>query len=119
MTAILRIWNQTENWFRDRSQADAVGEVIMTRLADDREQDECRYLARLKWHFHMGYQEVSFAELKENVSETKMWLLQDLFDEIAAANYQAIDEWVQRCQQALPIITDKSYSIRREAESEE
>lgn len=119
MTTILEIWNQKENWFRDRSQADSVGAVIIQRLADDREQDECRYLARLKWHLHMGYQEVAFAELKEHVSERKMRVLEDLFDEIAAGNYLGIDEWVERCERDLPIIEDKCYDMHHYSEQDE
>ena len=59
---IEKVWNQKDDWFYDRAQADRVRAVIVDRLADDRIQDECRYLVRLRWHFIMGYQEVSYSE---------------------------------------------------------
>lgn len=114
MHAISRIWNQTENWFRDHAQSDSVGSVVIHRLADDREQDECRYLVWLKWHFHMGYQEVSYDELQEHVSESKMALLDGLFNEIAAGNHKGIDEWVARCERDLPVIDDRWSKMNRE-----
>ena len=54
--AILKIWNEKDAWFQDRAQADRVGAIVVERLADDRIQEECRYLMRLKWHFQMGYE---------------------------------------------------------------
>lgn len=80
--------------------------VILDRLADDRIQDECRYLVRLRWHFIMGYQELSYAELEEHVSPEKMLVLDDLFSRIASKDYVAIDAWVERCERELPVIED-------------
>lgn len=119
MSAISKIWNQKDDWFRDHAQADTVGSVIISRLADDRIEEECRYLMRLKWHFHMGYQEVSYDELQQYVSESKMALLDELFAEIAAHNYTGIDEWIERCEKELPTIEDKYVSMYRNSTLED
>ena len=100
-------WNDKSLWFRDREQADCVGTIILERLADDRVQEECRYLCRLRWHLFMGYQEVSYEELQEYVSQYKMAVLNDLFSSIVDSDYPGIDRWIEKCEGALPIIEDK------------
>ena len=105
--SILSIWNHKDDWFRDQTQADRVGGIIVDRLADDRIQEECRYLMRLKWHFHMGYQEVSYEELQRYVSAEKMKMLDELFAQIAAKDYVGIDKWADRCKEELPVVQDK------------
>ncbi len=105
--AILKIWNEKEAWFQDRAQAARVGAIVVERLADDRVQEECSYLMRLKWHFHMGYEEVSYAELQEYVSEEKMKVLDELFVHIANKDYAGIDDWVEWYESELPIVEDR------------
>ena len=115
---ILKIWNEKEEWFRDLTQANRVASVVIERLADDRIQEECRYLMRLKWHFYMGYQEVSYSELEEHISRDKMALLDELFDQIAAKNYDGIVMWVERCESELPVIEDRWLQRAQAAESD-
>ena len=107
MHPITEIWNDKAQWFRDRAQADRVATILLERLADDRVQDECRYLSRLRWHFFMGYQEVSYQELLDHVSEPKLAVLNELFSAIAYRDYSEIDTWINRCESTLPIIHDK------------
>lgn len=114
---IEKVWNQKDDWFYDRAQADRVRAVIVDRLADDRIQDECRYLVRLRWHFIMGYQEVSYSELQEHVSPEKMLVLNELFTHIVNSDYAAIEEWVQRCERELPPIEDNWAIQHRDDES--
>jgi hypothetical protein len=80
---------------------------ILDRLADDRIQEERRYLCRLRWHLFMSYQEVSYDQLQHYVSESKMAILDDLFSSIADSDYDGIDRWVAQCEKALPIVVDK------------
>jgi len=115
MPTISEIWNQKDDWFRDHLQADRVGSVVVERLADDRFQEECRYLMRLKWHFHMGYQEVSYRELQQYISESKMVILDELFTEIAAHNYVGIDKWLEKYEDTLPVIEDKWMEMNRDS----
>jgi hypothetical protein len=104
---IIEKWNDKERWFRDHAQASRVGTIILERFADDRLQEECRYLSRLRWHLFMGYQEVSYDELQQHVSQTKMAILDNLFASIVDSDYDGIDQWTTQCEQALPIIADK------------
>lgn len=88
----------------------------MQRLADDRVQAECRYLLWLKWHLHMGYQEVSYNELLQHVSAEKMDLLNELFTLVASQSYGEIDLWLERCERELPIIEDRWVEENRSLE---
>jgi len=105
--AILKIWNEKDAWFQDRAQADRVGAIVVERLADDRMQEECRYLMRLKWHFHVGYEEVRYDELQAYVSVEKMKVLDELFVHIANKDYVGIEQWVERYESQLPIVEDR------------
>lgn len=58
--------------FRDKAQRRRAQAVIEERLADDRDQDECRYLMRFVWQLAMTYQEVSTHELQAHVSAGKL-----------------------------------------------
>jgi len=111
---IIEKWNDKRMWFRDHEQAGRVGTIILERLADDRVQEECRYLCRLHWRLFMGYQEVSYDELQQYVSEDKMAVLNDLFSSIAASDYDGIDRWIAHCEGALPIIIDKWRELNRD-----
>jgi hypothetical protein len=113
---ILKIWNQKDDWFRDRTQANLVVEVVIHRLADDRNQEECRYLMRLIWHFRMSYQEVTYHELEQHVSTDKMKLLNELFAYIVAKDHAGIDIWLEHCERELPIIEDRWMQENRRME---
>lgn len=94
MTKLLEEWTPSRReWFRDESQLQTVREVLHARFADTRSQEECRYLMRLWWHLDMGYQEVSYDELCQFVSPSKLARLNKLFDLMAERNYDAIDAW--------------------------
>ena len=84
-----------DSWFRDDAQRWAAREIIKARLADDRYQEECRYLMRFWWHLEMPYQEVSYIELRNHLSEQKLEALEALFD-VIDTSYQRIDVWLQR-----------------------
>jgi hypothetical protein len=107
MHPITEIWNEKARWFRDQAQGSRVASILLERLADDRVQEECRYLSRLRWHFFMGYQEVSYQQLLEHVSAPKLTVLNELFSAIADRNYDEIDAWANRCESVLPIIHDR------------
>ncbi len=108
MTSIHEIWNETDTWFRDEIQMKAVRAVIADRLADDRYQQECRYLMRLRWHLCMSYQEVSYTQLRRHVSPEKLELLDELFQLIAEAKHDAIDLWIDRCEADYPVIDQET-----------
>jgi hypothetical protein len=58
--------------FRDDDQRHRAGMVIHLRLADDREQDECRYLIKFQWQLSMTYTEVTVDELRAHVGAEKL-----------------------------------------------
>ncbi len=109
-------WNNKADWFRDADQLNAVATIILHCLADDRIEDECRYLVRLEWHLHMSYQEVSYDELLKHVATEKMAVLDQLFDAVVDSDYRAIDSWIADCKRRLPIIRDKWIENNRDSD---
>ena len=90
-------------WFRDEAQRRRAQEAIRDRLADERNQDECRYLLRLCWQLAMSYREVSHDELLEHVRPEKLaWV--DALMEAADRGPEAIDAWIDRCEGELPFL---------------
>src|SRR5262245_7006961 len=91
------------SWFRDEAQRRRTQEVLRERIADDREQEECRYLMRFAWQLSMSYREVSYEELAAHVRPEKLARVDAL---LAAAQqgYEAIDEWLARCEAELSLI---------------
>ncbi len=112
---IIAKWGDKLRWFRDVEQCNDVATVILHRFADDRIEDECRYLTRLKWHLHMAYQEVSYDELLVHVSPQKMMTLHRLFDAIVEGDYEAIDAWVLDISNNMPIVEDNWINNNRDS----
>jgi hypothetical protein len=97
--------------FRDDLQRRRVQAVIHDRLADDREQEECRYLMRFWWQLSMSYQEQTLQELRTHVGETKLQTVESLISAIRSSPEQ-IDAWVHANEQAFPMIHDRGYGTR-------
>ncbi len=99
---------QLEKRFRDYEQLGAVREVVQTRLADDRNQEQCRYLMRFWWQLSMSYREVGIEELEENLTPAKLAIINDLL-EAASHGHDAIDKWVHKYSKELAVIKDNSF----------
>ncbi len=101
---IREAFNTDKNkWFRDATQLAEVRRIVHDRLADDRYQQECRYLMRFWWHLGMRYQEVSYQQLQVHLSQHKKEVLEELFDAVDIS-YQAVDEWIHKQQLCLPLL---------------
>lgn len=64
--------------FPDDAQMRLAQSVVMLRLADDREQEECRVLMQFFWQLAMTYQEVTETELDRHVRPSKREVVQNL-----------------------------------------
>ena len=64
----------------DKAQRQRVQQVIHDRLADDQDQDECRYIMRFWWQLLMSSTEVTFEQLQEHVHEPKLTAVKELID---------------------------------------
>ncbi|MFO0748458.1 MAG: hypothetical protein U1F43_22750 [Myxococcota bacterium] len=95
-------------WFRDEAQRDRVRSIVRERVADDRRQDECRYLMRFWWHLIMPYREVSYDELREHLEPPALALIDALLAAIEAG-HAAIDGWADRAESALAIVVDRGH----------
>jgi hypothetical protein len=94
--------------FRDDLQRRRAQAVIQDRLADDRKQDECRYLMRFCWQLLMTYQEISEQELQTHVAPEKLEAVEALIKAIRTSPDQ-IDVWIASAENAFPTIHDRSY----------
>src|SRR5262245_20952086 len=96
-------WDATDRWFSSAEQLDRVSDIIMTRLADDHFQEECRYILRFWWHLRMSYREVSHLELEAYVSKGKLEIIDQLLAAIDAGP-DAVDRWVADCRLLPPVV---------------
>lgn len=103
--------------FRDDAQLWRVRAIVHERLADDRDQQECRYVMRFWWQLSMPYREVSTAELSRNVAPRKLRAIEELIDAVRSSPAR-IDAWIAGAEQAFPIVEDRGFRRAREAECE-
>ena len=94
--------------FRDVTQRRRAQSVIEERLADDREQDECRYLMRFVWQLAMTYREVTRRELEAHVRADKLEAVEALIDAIRSSP-DRIDAWIHSTERAFPVIHDRGH----------
>jgi hypothetical protein len=95
--------------FRDDDQRRRVQALIHDRLADDRDQQECRYLMRFWWQLAMPYREVTLAQLRANVGEPKLGIVEELIDAIRTSP-EAIDAWIDAVDGSLPPVEDRGFA---------
>jgi hypothetical protein len=98
--------------FRDEYQLQAAQGIVMQRLADDREQEECRVLMKFWWQLAMTYQEVTSSDLDRHVTPVKREAVQELIDAIRQSP-EAIDAWISAASQRFPAIHDRGYERNR------
>jgi hypothetical protein len=91
--------------FTDQVQRQRVQLVIHDRLADDRDQDECRYIMRLWWQLSMSYTEVTLELLREHVHEPKLTAIEELLTAIRSAPGD-VETWINTAENTFPIIFD-------------
>ncbi|MFI0941229.1 hypothetical protein [Streptomyces sp. NPDC021020] len=103
--------------FRDDEQRSCVQSVIHDRLADDREQPECRYLMRLWWQLLMPYAEVSTDELSRNVSGPKLAAVEALLRAVRSSHAE-IDAWIVATERDFPVAEDRGHAAARERAGE-
>jgi hypothetical protein len=94
--------------FRDERQRRRVQTMIEERIADDRDQDECRYLMRFLWQLSMTNDEVTMPELREHVDEAKLRVISELIRAIRLSP-DSIDAWIQTAADAWPCIHDRGF----------
>ena len=98
-----------ESYFRDDKQRKAVKEIVRTRLADDRNQEECRYLMRFWWQLSMTYREVTLEELEKYVSLEKLNIILELLESLKE-DTTSVDSWIKKYEQ-LPVIEDGGFDF--------
>lgn len=85
----------------------------MQRLADDRQQEECRVLVKFWWQLAMTTQEVTEADLDRHVQPVKREAVYELIDAIRRSP-EAIDTWITDKSQRFPIIQDRGRQAARQ-----
>jgi hypothetical protein len=94
--------------FRDEHQRRRVQFVIHDRLADDRDQEECRQLMKLFWQLGVSYRETTLSQLRQAVRPEKMAVVEALIAALRRS-HEAVDEWIDATEVAYPIVEDRGY----------
>jgi hypothetical protein len=108
----LCLWLFCPPGFRDEYQLQSTQGIVMQRLADDREHEECRVLMKFWWQLAMTYQEVTPLDLDRHVTPVKRQAVQELIDAIRQSP-EAIDAWIAAATQRFPVIHDRGYETNR------
>lgn len=95
--------------FRDDAQRQAVRDAVHYRLADDRHEEECRYLMRFWWQLVMSYSEVTLAQLEEHLRAENLAVVLALLD-ATTQGHEAIDAWLDDCTRTRPIVEDRGFA---------
>ena len=90
----------------DQAQRRRVQQVVQDRLADDEDQDECRYIMRFWWQLAMSYTEVTLEELREHVHEPKLTAIEALIDAIRSSS-DDVQTWIDATENDFRIIIDR------------
>jgi hypothetical protein len=99
---------QLRHGFRDEDQRRRAQLVITSRLADDREQEECRYLMKLCWQLSMTYREVTEEQLRMHLRADRFEAVEALLAAVADSP-NAIEMWIRETTQAWPEIQDRGF----------
>lgn len=94
--------------FRDDDQRRRAGMVVHLHLADDRNQDECRYLLKLQWQLSVSYREVTWAQLRDHLGSKKLAAVEALIAALAESP-AAVDRWIQKTEAAFPVVKDRGF----------
>jgi len=94
--------------FRDDNQRRRTQMVIHDCLADDRLQEECRYLLKFFWQLAMPYREVSMSELEMHLAPEKLERVKALIH-AATESPDEIDSRIDETLAAFPIIEDRGF----------
>lgn len=94
--------------FRDEQQRRKVRDIVELRLADDRDQDECRYLMRFAWQLLMSYREVTVPELEQHLTEAKLQAIKELIQAVRRSP-EDIDLWSTIAINTWPVVQDRGY----------
>ncbi|MGW6448869.1 hypothetical protein [Lentzea sp. NPDC055074] len=96
--------------FRDDEQRSRAQKVVSDRLADDREQEECRYLMRFMWQLRMSYREVCVEELRTHVGTEKLAAVEALVEAVRTS-HDRIDAWIEATEREFPVVEDRGHAI--------
>lgn len=99
---------QLRTGFRDDDQRRRAGMVIQLRLADDRDQDECRYLLKFQWQLSMTYTEVTVEELRTHVRPEKLAAVEALIAALRSSP-DDVERWIQDTVRSFPEIEDRGF----------
>jgi hypothetical protein len=94
--------------FRDDDQRRRAGMVVHLRLADDREQDECRCLVKFQWQLAMPYTEVTLEELRAHVRPEKLAVVEALIDALHRSP-DDVERWIHETVRTLPVVEDRGF----------
>jgi len=84
----------TSDWFVNNLQRDAVLDIVFV-MADDRYQEECRYLMRFWWYLGQCDYAPNIEVFESHLSPKKLTEVEELFAAIAHSP-EAVKDWIQK-----------------------
>lgn len=94
----------------EEDQRKRLQQIVLNRLADDRDQDECRYLMRFFWQLLMSYTEVTLEDLREHVHEPKLAAIEELIAAIRSSPAE-VQAWIAEAEVRFPVIMDRGLRL--------
>ncbi|MFD0275678.1 hypothetical protein ACFVHB_17485 [Kitasatospora sp. NPDC127111] len=91
---------------RDEAQRRRVRPALHDRLADDREQPECRYLMRLFWQLSMPYEEVAVEQLRRHVDPDELLVVEAMIRAVRTSP-ERVDAWVTAVEPGCDVTEDR------------
>ncbi|MER7481938.1 hypothetical protein ABTX60_30625 [Streptomyces sp. NPDC126510] len=65
---------------------------------------------RFWWHLGMPCREATLDQLRANLGETKLRLVEELIDAVRTSP-EAIDDWVDAVEEAFPVVHDRGFAL--------
>jgi tetratricopeptide (TPR) repeat protein len=96
--------------FRDDHQRRRAAEVVHLRLADDRQQEECRSLMRLWWQLTTDLPQIDEARLEATVGHPKLTAVWRLIAAVRSSP-DAVDRWIEATSRSFPLVRDRGYEL--------
>jgi TPR repeat protein len=102
--------NDLHRGFRDDQQRSRAAAVVLERLADDREPEECRCLMRFWWQLTTSLSQIGEHELVAGVGDTKLLTVRALIDALRCSP-EAVDRWIDTTTEMFPVVHDRGWLL--------
>ena len=101
--------NDLHRGFRDDQQTIRAIAVVEQRLADDRDQEECRRLMRFSWQLRTELPQIDEHKLMAALGDTKLQAVRALINALRSSP-AAVDRWIETTTTTFPVVHDRGWT---------